>query len=257
MIDRAVVGDPVQHQALAGGEADPQVPLLPAQVVPVDLEAGPLGLGDVERLDVLPRPFGEVGDVLRVGDLLGRVVGPLLRHRDDAVVLHADHGQRVQVDPGHHPVDRVGVAVVVRVVAHPGQRGDEAAVVGPDAVLHVGRRPRVDHAQAEVGHAALAHRLLPPRVAPDDVLGGEELLEHDARLHARELGVADHLAVGQPHHSLERGVLRAVPDDHLDQAVGRRPALLERDDVTLGGLVERDVDEPGGVAEAPGRLDRA
>ena len=186
----AVVLDPVQDQAFSCREADPQVPLLPLQVVAVDCEARALVLGDVERLDVRARAVGEVRDVLRVGDLGGGVVALLRRQRQDAVVFHADDGHRVQVDPGDDAVDRVGVAVVLRVVAHPGERGDEAAVVGADAGLDVRRGPRVDHAQVEVGDAALAHRLLPARVLADDVLGGHELFEHDARLDAGDLLVA-------------------------------------------------------------------
>ena len=49
---RAVVqADLVQGQALAGVEADPHRPVLPAQRVPVQGEAGPLRLGDLDRLE--------------------------------------------------------------------------------------------------------------------------------------------------------------------------------------------------------------
>ena len=253
----AVVADPVQHQALAGGEADPQVPLLPGQVVAVDAEARALVLGDVQWLDVRARAVGEVRDVLRVGDLRRGVVGLLLRHREDAVVLDADDGQRVQVDLGDDAVDRVGVAVVVRVVAHPGERRHEAAVVGADAGLDVRRGPRVDHAQVEVGDAALAHRLLPARVVADDVLGGHELFEHDARLDAGHPLVVDDLAVREPDDALVGGVLGPLPDDDLGEPVRDGAALFEGDDLVLGRLVERDVHEPRGFAEALGRLDGA
>ena len=50
-------------------------------------------------------------------------------------------------------------------------------------------------------------------------------------------------------------MLGPLPDDDLDQAVGTRAARFEGDDLVLGRLVERDVDEPRGVAEALGRLD--
>ena len=111
--DRAAgVVDLVQDQALARGEADPQVPLLPFEVVVLDGEAGALVLDDVERLDVGSGAVGEVGDVVRVGDRGGGVVAGLLRDRDDAVVLDLDDGERVQVDERAHVLDRVGVAVV-------------------------------------------------------------------------------------------------------------------------------------------------
>ena len=251
------VADAVQDQAFSRREADPQVPLLPPQVVAVDGEARALVLGDVERLNVRTRPGGEVRDVLRVGDLRRGVVGLLLRQRPDAVVFDAHDGQRVQVDPGHHAVDRVGVAVVVRVVAHPGQRRDEPAVVGANARLDVRRGPRVDHAQVEVGDAALAHRLLPARVLADDVLGGHELFEHDARLDAGHPLVVDDPATGEHDDRLVGDVLGPLPDHDLGEPAGEGTALLEGDDLVLGRLVERDVHEPRGCAEALGRLDGA
>src|ERR1700722_13993562 len=189
----AGVVDLVQDQALAGGEADPQVPLLPFQVVVPDGEAGALVLDDVEWLDVGSGAVREVGDVVRVGDRGGGVVAGLLRDRDDAFVLDRHDGKRVEVDERADVLDRVGVAVVARAFTDPGEGRDETAVGRADAGFDVGRRPRVDHAQVEVGYAALAHGVLPARVVADDVLGGEELLEHHARLHAGDAPEVDDL----------------------------------------------------------------
>ena len=50
-------------------------------------------------------------------------------------------------------------------------------------------------------------------------------------------------------------MLGPLPDDDLDEPVRGGAALLEGDDLVLGGLVERDVDEPRGVGEALGGLD--
>ena len=47
-----VVAEVVQRQPFAGVEADDEAPVLPAHLVAVDLEARPLGLRDLERLDV-------------------------------------------------------------------------------------------------------------------------------------------------------------------------------------------------------------
>jgi len=172
------------------------------------------------------------------------------------VVLHADHGQRVQVDLGDHPVDRVRVTVVVRVVADPGKRRNEAAVIGSDAGLDVRGGPWVDHAQVEVGDAALAHRLLPARVLADDVLSGQELFQHDTRLHAGHPLVAEQLRVRQPDDGFVGGVLGPLPDDDPGQPGGDGAAFFEGHDLAFGRLVKRDIDEPRGAAETLGRFDR-
>ena len=105
---------------------------------------------------------------------------------------------------------------------------DEAAVVGADAGLDVRRRPRVDHAQVEVGDAALAHRRLPARVLADDVLGGEELLEHDARLDAGNPLVVDDLAVAEPDDALVGRVLRPLPETTLTSRSGAGAAAASK-----------------------------
>jgi len=60
------VADRIDDQALARVEPDPEVPLLPADLVPADVEAGAFGLSDVERLQVLAHAGRKVGDVVRV-----------------------------------------------------------------------------------------------------------------------------------------------------------------------------------------------
>src|SRR5215210_2559206 len=74
-----LVADRVEDETFARGEAYSEAPLLPADLVPVYLEAWAVGLGDLQRLEA-----GAGGPVVRL-------VGPrLLGDRDDAVVLHPD-----------------------------------------------------------------------------------------------------------------------------------------------------------------------
>ena len=163
-----LVADLVQDQSLARGVAHPQPPLLPADGVPVHGEARTLGLGDLDRPDVVA-DRGVRRAVVVVEHQLRHVVAGLLRQRHDAVVPDVDDLHQVQVDQHDQALDRAGVAVVVLPVAHERQRPDQPAALG---VLDVeAGRPGVDHRQREVGDAALAHRLLPPGVGPGDLLG--------------------------------------------------------------------------------------
>ena len=126
-----VVGDLMQHEAFARGEADPQPPLLPAQLVARQREARPLRLGDLDRLEVRP-------PASRRGVVVGRLGGDA----DDAVILDLEHLARVEIDDADEVVDRVRVRVVARVRAHVYQRTHEPApaVVG---AVEAGR-PRFD-----------------------------------------------------------------------------------------------------------------
>ena len=103
-----LVADAVQDEPLARREADVQLPALPAHHAAVDREAGPLGLDDLERGDVVAQR--------RAGG--GVEVAALRRDRHDAVVVDAQHLERVQVDERDHAVDRVGPLVVARLRLH-------------------------------------------------------------------------------------------------------------------------------------------
>jgi hypothetical protein len=83
----------MERQPLAGVEADDEAPFLPAHLVAVDLEARPLRLGDLQRLDV----------GAEIGTRVGGVVPLLRRQRPVAVFLDADHLHRVQIDDGPQP----------------------------------------------------------------------------------------------------------------------------------------------------------
>ena len=97
-----LVADLVQHQALARGEAKPEPPLLPGDVVAVHREARALRLGDLERLEVSrdARPARS-----RSRSTSGVVVARRGRERHDAVVARRRGPRRVEVPrrPGPPP----------------------------------------------------------------------------------------------------------------------------------------------------------
>ena len=116
-----VVGDVVQDEALARGEPDPQVPLLPAHRVPVDGEAGALGLGDVDGLDVVADRL-DARHVLRVVDPRLLVVRGVRREVDLDVVLDVDDLAEIEVDGDDETLDRAG-----RTRARPGRSASTSA----------------------------------------------------------------------------------------------------------------------------------
>ena len=195
------VADRVQDQPLAGGEAHPEAPLLPANRVSLDLKAGAAGLPNLNWLQVSPGAGGGAG-----------VIGILGRQGHHPEILDADHLHRMQVNHGHHILDRPGVAVVLRAGAHPGQRAHEpSAVVVFNAVVAVG--PGIDHTQVKVRDAPLAHRRLPIGVRPAGTLALQELLDDDVRLSVRHMPPRGDPAAGQRDDRLVRSALRPVQQD--------------------------------------------
>jgi len=79
----------VQHQALAVVESQPQLPVLPAQQVTLQAEAGPGGLADFQRSDLAQRLADEPGQVL---------AAHVRSRRDLAAVLEFEQRHPVQVD---------------------------------------------------------------------------------------------------------------------------------------------------------------
>ncbi len=214
----------------------------------VDGEAGALRLGDLDRLDVVAQPV-ERGHVARLDDELGRVVARLRRQRHDAVVLDVDDLHRVEVDHHDEPLDRAGVAVVVGLAADERQGLDQAPAGRALGVVAGG--PGVEHGEAGVVDAALAHRLLPARVLASDLLGGEELLEHDARLHAGPRRPGQDGLVAQAEHHLDRAGAGAVVEDDGGLPVAHRAG----EHLLLRRLAELDLHEPDRRPELGVRAD--
>ena len=233
-----LIGHGVDHEALAGREADPQPPLLPRQLMASKLEARAFRLVNLDRL--------EAGALAR---RRRRVVGVLRGQRHDATVLDREHLHLVEVHDRHHVGDRPGIAIVVGTAPHPRERANEPAafVLGKSEVA---RRPRVHHRQIEVGHAALLHRRLPAGVRTNRRLALDELVEHERGLHAGHVLPGEHAALGQGDHRLVRAARRAVHehDERGSLDLVARP-MAEHD--LLRGLVEHDEDHPRARAGGP------
>ena len=123
------VGDLVQHDALARVEADPHGPLLPLHLPAVDGEARPVGLGDLDRLDVVAE-LGERRPVVLVEHELLGVVARSRRQRHHPVVLDVDDLHGVEVERDDQALDRSRVAVLRRRGTHERQRAtDQRRVV--------------------------------------------------------------------------------------------------------------------------------
>jgi len=133
----------VQDQSLAWGKAHPEPPALPADLPAANVEARALGLGDLERLQV----------VAQRADAVGRVGAGPGRHRYHAQVLHPHHRHVVVVDDGVKAMDGLGVGVVVRLFAMEQQSPHQPAV----RLLRGRERadaPRLDVHRGGIGDAA-------------------------------------------------------------------------------------------------------
>ena len=138
----------------SGSRRHAQRPALPAHEVAVDREADAVGLGDLERAQV----------VAERAVVLGVVAAGSGGEGDDAVVDELEHLAAGHVDDGEEPLDRPGVAVVARVLAVEEDAADDAAaLLGRDA--EAAGRPRVDLDLLEVGDAPRGQRRLARRRA--------------------------------------------------------------------------------------------
>jgi len=176
----------VQHQPFAGVEANAQIPLLPADVVSVDLEAGSIGLGDVQGFDVL----AQCG--LELGLVLARVGG----HGHNPQVFDANHRHFVEIYHGDQPVDGAGVEVAVG-------GGTQVADAAGEADAHfilkakVARCPGIDHHQIQVADAALFQGSDEVGVLLDHRFAVRQLICHDVGLHTGDMLPTRDFALGQ------------------------------------------------------------
>ena len=169
---RVVVGDVVQHEALARMEADAQLPVLPAHAVAVEREARALRLRDLERLHV-----AAVGPAAAVAVVAAR----RRRRRAGRVVVEAQQLQRVDVDRADQAVQRPRVLVVECRRSFSQQM---ARTMPPRARLVRAGAPGLDVHLLRVVDAALRDRLAEPRVGAHHVVRDEELVAGDGRLDA-------------------------------------------------------------------------
>jgi len=168
------------------------------------------------------------------------------------VVLDVDDLHLVEVELDDQVFDRSGIDMLTGTGPDPGQRPAEAALLGAVGLGVVAGRPGIGHRHVEVGHTALAQRLLPARVLADDLVDGHELLEHDRGLGALNLLPADDLLLGEGDHRLVRLAVGAVTkdDERLPVDLGPVPGL-EGENVLLGRLIQHHIDEPVAGVESP------
>ena len=176
----------MQHQAFARREADPKAPFLPVDLPAVDLEARALRLLDMQRLDV----------GARVLDFMRAVIALLARDRHDRIgVREVDDLAADQVDDGDHALDRMGVAVILKVLA---EKADSAHDAGAALELKIeearGERIDLDQLDILVGEPAPDHRRAPARIGLHHGLALEEFLQHHRRLPIGRLAVRNDLA---------------------------------------------------------------
>ena len=251
LLTLVVVADGVEHHPFARVEADAEAPLLPGDAVPLDLEAGALGLRYVKRFQVLSHALREAGVVVGGGDLVRSVVGLLGRDRHHAVVLDVDDLHFVQVEFDDQALDRARIDVLARPGADPGQGPAEAALLGGVVIGVETGRPGVGDGQVEIGDPTAAESRLPARILPDHVVHGYELFEHDRGLDVLDLLPADDLLLGQGDDRLEGLSIRAIADDDKGLPVELGPvSLLRGQNVLLGRLVQHHVDESLAGVEA-------
>ena len=236
-----VVGDAVQHQALGVVHDHTHRPLLPAQLVVVEREAGAFGLGDLDGAQI-----GAHGPEI-LGDRVHVVVAALGGHRPLVEVGDVQHFQGVDVDMHHQSVERVRVAVVRGIRAPEG----DAALHAPaylEVEVIVAGGPGVDLHLRRIGDAALGECSGEPRVLPAGVHHGEQLCHAHPRHRAPMVRPRVHLAAGHRHHGHMH--FPVLVYHHLESPI-RGGAWRPRGHLGLGWLPDAESVEPGAVADAP------
>ena len=251
----------MERDALAWIETQPHGPLLPLHLPPVDREAGALGLGDLDRLDVVAEG-GERRPVVGVEHELLGVVARGGRQRHHPVVLDVDDPHGIQIERHDQALDRPGVAVLGGRSPHEGQRPtDQRRVVVVVLGAVVAGRPGIDHREVEVGDPTFAHRLLPARIGPHLLLDTGHVLDQIGREPAGDRGPRVDDAGGEVDGRLVDHLRRRVVH-RQERPSGNVGHPLECQSGVLLRLCELDHDESqrlGGVLtgrdDRGGRLD--
>ena len=215
-----VVGHLVQNQAVGRVHRDPDAPLLPGHQIPLDREAGPLGLRDLQRLEVRAQPSH------RGGVVVARFGGD----GDDVAVEHLHHPLLVQVHNGDHVLEGLGVPVVGRGRPHI-RGGPHQAAVGVDPFDgEVAHRPEVHLHRVEVADTSPAYGSAPRLVTLHEPIDRRELLHQDGRLDPVQ-GAPRNDPVGvEGNNGLVGAAVGAVqqgrPGTTADRIAGAEPAHL-------------------------------
>ena len=232
----------MQGQPLAGVEADPHRPVLPAQRVPVQREARPLRLGD---LDGLQR------GAVRAADGLVVVVAGFGRYRELELVGDLEDLLLHQVHVGGDAVDGVRPGQVVLAGLDEREHADHP----PPVVVGRPEHARGDRAGPDLADVVVTppgHGGAPLRVGLGDLVHGREVAVQDGHLavFARvEPARADDFLLRERHHHVGRLAGAGVDQERAQPAIRSRAGQH----LVLGRLLEAVVGEPDGFGQQPGR----
>lgn len=119
-----LVSDGVHDDALPGGEAQAELPALPANLPAADFEARAIGLDDLKRFEI----------VSQRSDAIAGIGARAAWQWHYAQVLHPYYRHIIEVHDGMKAVDRLGVRVVIRPLAIEQQRPRDSGPASSGAV---------------------------------------------------------------------------------------------------------------------------
>src|SRR5580693_435302 len=226
----------VQHEPFARGEADAEPPAAPLDSPAIDSETRTLRLDDFDGLEIRSPTLLETRCEIAF----------VAWHRNDAEIVDPQHLAAINVDKGAQPLDGVSILIVVRVVAYPRDRLDQAAADLIRMAEHA-TGPRIAAHQRHIGDAPFAERSEKIGMRLGDLLGQQEFVRGDARPRAWAWRAALDGSARQRYDRLEKVARRDVVEG-CEGASGRRPARFKI-------LVQDDSLEPHPRAEVVQGLD--
>ena len=220
-----VVADVVEHEALDRVHRHPHAPALPRELLPVQLEARAVGLGDQEGLDV----GADVVEVHATG------IGG---QGDSAAVAHLEHLARAAVGDHQQALDGPGPQVVAVALPHEQHRPPDPPSQPVDVLVEVGGRPGLHHDRLEVGDPPVGQRLLDADIAQHCGRGAQPLDGEDRGVEPLERAGSLDVTCGEVDDGLV-GEARRLVDAHRHGPARHRPVGCPREHVALGRFLER------------------
>src|SRR5580693_5893693 len=226
----------VQHEPFARRKADAEPPATPLDSPAIDSEAGTLRLDDFDGLEIRSPTLLEARCEIAF----------VARHWNDAEIVDPQHLAAIDVDKGAQPLDGVSILIVVRVVAYPRDRLDQAAADLIWMPEHA-TGPRIAAHQRHVGDASLGECREKIGMRLGNLLGQQEFVRGDARSRPWAWHAALDGSARQRYDRFEKVTRRDVVEGY-EGASGRRPAHFKI-------LVQDDSLEPHPRAEVVRGLD--
>ena len=172
----------MQHQPLAGIEADAEAPFLPAHLVALDDEARAGRLDDFQRFHVIAEDAAIASGIVAVEH----------RHVGHAIVVNTQNLGAIEIDHGAQSLDGMGIAVVVLLAAVPTE-----SVRQPPALLVrqpiVAGRPGIDLDILDVDNAAPGQCRAKAGIGPGHLAHQRDVVDQDPRPDAGNVPPVDNL----------------------------------------------------------------